>query len=325
MSSISGSGSGGGGGVGNVKFLQGNTGGPIGPDVSGTIFVPGGNNITAAGNAGTNTITFSVTGTTNHSVLLGNASGSINSLANGTTGQTLHAVTGADPVWSLVSLTNDVTGILPIANGGTNANGGYSVFGVNYFDGTRITSTLVGNSGQVLTSNGVGVAPTFQPNAGISQLNGDSGSAAGSPITFTAQGTAKAGTTWSFTGSGATMTLSSYDANGNIAIGAAGTSTMIADGVVDNIFIGGGAGSAISGAAQGNTIIGVGACPNIGAAFFNNAFGWHALSSYSTSGTGNDGNCAIGEASLVQLQTGTFNIALGNGSGASYTGAESLE
>lgn len=107
-------------GSGLVRYLQGDSGGQVGPNAAQTIFVLGGNNITVAGNPGTFTETFSVSGTTNHSVLLGNATGSISSLANGTTGQVLHAITGAnDPQWSAVSLTADVTGVLSIANGGT--------------------------------------------------------------------------------------------------------------------------------------------------------------------------------------------------------------
>lgn len=133
---------------------------------SGTVTsVSGGNNITITGVATVNP-TVNVSGTTNHSVLLGNATNSISSLANGTTGQVLHAITGAnDPVWSAVSLTADVSGVLPIANGGTNANAMATTFGVNYFDGTRIVTTAVGTATHVLTSNGAGVAPTFQPAA----------------------------------------------------------------------------------------------------------------------------------------------------------------
>lgn len=53
-----------------------------------------------------------------------------------------------------------------IANGGTNATSMTTTYGVNYFDGTSIVTTAVGSAGQVLTSNGVGVAPTFQAAGG---------------------------------------------------------------------------------------------------------------------------------------------------------------
>jgi hypothetical protein len=52
------SGSGGGGG-GSVLFLEGNTGGAIGPTGGGIINVVGAGTITVSGNAGTNTLTIS--------------------------------------------------------------------------------------------------------------------------------------------------------------------------------------------------------------------------------------------------------------------------
>lgn len=123
--------------------------------------VSGGNNITITGTATAPIV--NVSGTTNHSVLLGNATNSINSLANGTTGQVLHAVTGAnDPIWGAVSLTADVSGILPIANGGTNASSMTTTDGTVYFDGTRLVTTATGTANFVLTSGGPGVAPTYQ-------------------------------------------------------------------------------------------------------------------------------------------------------------------
>lgn len=90
-----------------VQTLTGNSGGAVSSDGSGNINTIGGNNISVVGNPGTNTLTASVTGTTNFAVQIGNASGSL-------------------------------------------------------------TSVALGSSGQVLTSNGAGVAPTFQTNA-----NGD--------------------------------------------------------------------------------------------------------------------------------------------------------
>src|SRR5690348_13657162 len=53
---------GGGGGVGNVKFLTGNSGGPVGPDLVGNINVDGTGSISVSGNAGTNTLTIELSG-----------------------------------------------------------------------------------------------------------------------------------------------------------------------------------------------------------------------------------------------------------------------
>lgn len=52
----------GGSGTGDVQFEQGDTGGQIAPDATGTIFNIGGTGCTTAGDAGTNTITWNVIG-----------------------------------------------------------------------------------------------------------------------------------------------------------------------------------------------------------------------------------------------------------------------
>lgn len=53
-----------------------------------------------------------------------------------------------------------------IAQGGTNATTMTNADGVVYFDGTILNTTTVGVAGQVLTSNGPAVAPTFQAASG---------------------------------------------------------------------------------------------------------------------------------------------------------------
>ena len=55
---------------------------------------------------------------------------------------------------------------LPIAEGGTNSTSLTNTDGVAYFDGTKIATTAVGTATHVLTSNGTGVAPTFQAAGG---------------------------------------------------------------------------------------------------------------------------------------------------------------
>ena len=49
-----------------------------------------------------------------------------------------------------------------ISKGGTNATSMANTDGVCYYDGTRLVTTTVGTAGQILTSNGAAVAPTFQ-------------------------------------------------------------------------------------------------------------------------------------------------------------------
>lgn len=55
---------------------------------------------------------------------------------------------------------------IPIAEGGTNTTSLATTDGVVYYDGTKLVTTAVGSATQVLTSNGAGVAPTFQAVSG---------------------------------------------------------------------------------------------------------------------------------------------------------------
>lgn len=108
--------------TGTVSSLTTDDGHVVTP-TAGTIIVHGGNNITTTGTVGPNTVTVNVSGTTNHTVQLGNASGSLTSLANGTTGQVLTAQTGGNPIWASASSGGSFT---PIA-----AFGGVST-GITY-------------------------------------------------------------------------------------------------------------------------------------------------------------------------------------------------
>lgn len=150
--------------------------------------VVGEDNVIRIGTAGTQTSAF-IAGTYNTAVGATAGVALIDSVhqigsISGTSSQVL--LGGTKPSWGQVNLTSQVTGVLPIANGGTNASSMATTFGVNYFDGTRIVTTAVGTATHVLTSNGVGVAPTFQaiPAGGITTLNGDAGSATGATVTI---------------------------------------------------------------------------------------------------------------------------------------------
>jgi hypothetical protein len=72
---------------------------------------------------------------------------------------------GVAPAWGKIGLTTHVSGVLPIANGGTNATTTPTAGAVAYGTGTAYAFTLAGTAGQVLTSNGAGV-PTWTTNAG---------------------------------------------------------------------------------------------------------------------------------------------------------------
>jgi len=142
---------------------------------------------------------------TQYGVLVGNAATDIQALAVGSTNQVLLGNTGANPSWGAVDLTTDITGVLPIANGGTNASSMANTYGVNYFDGTRLVTTTVGTATYVLTSNGPGVAPTFQSATGNNTVfHTDSGDATESSDAITIAGTANEIET---SGAGATVTI----------------------------------------------------------------------------------------------------------------------
>lgn len=79
--------------------------------------------------------------------------------------------TSAAPTWSQVSLATGVTGTLPVANGGTGLSS-YTTGSLLYASGTTTIAGLADTAiGNVLLSNGIGVAPVWGqvPLAGTSQ------------------------------------------------------------------------------------------------------------------------------------------------------------
>lgn len=104
---------------------------------------------------------------TQGSILYGSASNTVDDLAKSTTATRYIANTGTsnNPKWDQVNLANGVTGTLPAGNGGT-GNTTYTTDGIIYYDGSKMASTSAGTAGQVLTSNGPGVAPTYQTGGG---------------------------------------------------------------------------------------------------------------------------------------------------------------
>lgn len=255
--------------------------------------------------------------------------GSVTSVTAGT-GIT---VTGTPTLNPTVSLTVPVA----IANGGTNATSMANTDGVVYFDGTRLSTTAVGTSGQVLTSNGAGVAPTFAAASGGSiTINGDVGSISGSTLTFTG-GTSGA----VFTGSSTTMTesfnflnLPDTTAGGTVGYIAFNGVKYIHQYGNDNFFAGQGAGNftLTTGLAVGNVGVGFEALKALTTGNTNVAVGIGSLAANST-GSSNvaigtqalgdnisgDGNVAIGTFALLELTTALQNVAVGSGALESIT------
>ena len=98
---------------GFVQTITGNSGGAVAP-LAGNINVVGdGTNITIVGNPGTHTLTASLTGFTNHALVLGNASGGLTSLGVASNGQIPIGSTGADAVLATLSPGTNIS----ISNG----------------------------------------------------------------------------------------------------------------------------------------------------------------------------------------------------------------
>lgn len=97
----------------DIETLTGDVGAAVGPDAAFNIDLLGGANITTTGTP--NTITIDVTGTTDRTVQVGNASGSLTSLGAGTTGELLIGNTGADPAFGSTAYADfsfsNVTGV----------------------------------------------------------------------------------------------------------------------------------------------------------------------------------------------------------------------
>lgn len=90
---------------------------------------------------------------------------------------------------SNVDLTTEVTGILPLANGGSNASLTASAGAVTYSTSTALALSAVGSSGQVLQSNGTS-APSWLTLSGTAPINYSGGtiSVTTSDVTTTTSG-----------------------------------------------------------------------------------------------------------------------------------------
>jgi hypothetical protein len=137
-----------------------------------------------------------------------------------------------------------------IADGGTNATSMTNTDGVVYFDGTKLNTTTVGTSTYVLTSNGAGMAPTFQAPGGVTSITG------GANISIT--GTASipivnvAGTTNHsvLVGTGATgMTSLTAGTTGQVLTGVTGSDPVFASPAASSISITGNTGGVLTGSA----------------------------------------------------------------------------
>ena len=195
------------------------------------------------------------------------------------------AASGANSdITSLTGLTTDLT----VAQGGTGA-GTFAANGILYGNGTgALGATAVGTSGQVLTSNGAGSAPTFQAAAGGGATDIDGLSDA---LTHSSGATVGLGT--------GALAADNGGANNNTALGYNALNDVVSGAA--NTAVGHSAAEAFT--ALGGTFIGADAGKN---------------------GTGYNFATAVGYSALSGPVTGGYNVALGAYAlgGASTTSAQ---
>ena len=200
---------------------------------------------------------------------------------------------------------NTGTPIVPDTNGNVNIVG----------DG--VTVTFSGDGLQTLTGSVIG-------GAGITTINGDSGSITGSTVTISANLGAvypdlDCGASVQFINSGTVSNLQVTDAIQNTFIGNdsgvvgndGGGNTALGDSALGSLGSVGGGG--------GNCAVGSAALSRVSTGSGNCALGSFALGALSTT----DNNVVIGNLSAGQLLTGHDNIAVGSLAGFSWTAAES--
>lgn len=182
-----------------------------------------------------------------------------------------------------------------------------------------ITSAAPSTAGFVLTSNGAGLAPTFQAaGGGVTSLAGTTNQITASastgsvtlsiPSTFIAPGTVEATTT-------VTAGTNFISTAGNVLLPAPSSSQGQIQVETHRVLHTGRA------VADGNIFVGrdAGNFTLTGSAFSNQGLGNIVLASL-TSGSR---NVAIGESSLTSLTTGARNICIGHSSGTAYTTEDS--
>lgn len=228
-----------------VGFIQGNTGGPVGPNFADIIFLVGSGNINVAGNPGTSTLTVTLVGTTNHAVQVGNASGSLTSLGVGTNGQVLIGATGANPAFATITSSDNSILFTP----GPNSLDMVAVGGMTAVE------TITGNTGgpisptagniNIVTADsniifaGSGSTETLDFGLTTNLLLGSSGA-----ITSGTNNVSFGKLSLASATSGANNTALGYSSLGNIVTGS------------NNISIGSSAGSNLTLASSNNILIG---------------------------------------------------------------------
>lgn len=300
--------------TGGTTTFDGDTG--TATPSSGIITMHGGNNITTSATG--STVTYNVSGTTNHALQLGNATGSLTSLAVATNGQLPIGSTGANPVLATITAG---TGINVTNGAGSITVAALGTVPLSFATGSGTatpsgnTITIAGGTGITTSGSGSTVTITASGGSGIVTIDGNTGSVTGSTVTI-----ASDEGTLSFGSSGTTLFLQSSDGNDNTGIGQNALVSLTSG--TNNTAVGRGAGDSVTSGIQncffGDSAGSTASTPALTGSQ-NNGYGANAFGAL-TSGNHNN---AVGFNGLNQLTTGTYNAVLGSGSGVNYTTSES--
>lgn len=309
--------------AGTLITLTSNTGGAVPPDVNGNIFVVGdGTTITGAGNAGTNTITFSLIG----------AQAAVDSLTGNTGGAVMADVNGNINVIGAGAITvsgNPGANTLTVTAGGgipisfpTDAGTAIPAIGaLNIFGGVagrNLNTTGVGNTVRVNMNNTITVGDLVNVPAGSNSITMTSGDLLlnGNSGVMSAEGIAKIKFAPAATGQ---PTNDIYFYLNSIFIGnSAGNQTATPTVALFNIGIGA---SALRAITTGTRLIAIGdgVLQTCTTGQSNVAIGNINLQILTT---GSD-NTVVGESNAELLLTGSSNTIFGFNNAINYTGAES--
>ncbi len=279
---------------------------------SGTVTsVSGGNNITITGNPAVNP-TVNVSGTTNHAVQVGNASGSLTSIPVGTTGQILTGVTGADPVFatpvvSIQSLTTDDANVVTPAGGTIILHGTH---------GLNTTGTVGPNTATIAINNAIVLGDLVALGAGVAALTATTGDVAITAGNLTLPDTNTGGTHGRIIFNANTFIQDYPTGSANFMAGfLVGNTSMTGTG---NNGIGGGVFSMLTSGGE-NCGFGHTSLQTIKTGNRNSAYGEGSLNGMDS---GNN-NCAYGFESAWLVSSGSNNSAYGQLAGSAWTGADS--
>jgi hypothetical protein len=139
----------------------------------GTIDMAGGNNITTSGSG--STVTYSVSGTTNHAVQIGNSGGSLSSIAVGTNGQVLIGASAAAPAFATLTSTG---GTIAFSIGANTLNLEATAVSFTWTEVTGTTQAMAVNNGYITNNAGL-VTATLPATAALGAIVRVTGKGAG--------------------------------------------------------------------------------------------------------------------------------------------------